>query len=110
MQAALEQLLRKRRDRSIAIILGFKEREVDRHLPPPVQAKLRKVVLDQFNEFFELIHDVAGSLDNGEVVLNEEYLGKIDEMHDAIAALGANGNGNGSKRAPIPPRPLTRTT
>lgn len=108
MQQALESLLRKRKDRSIAIILGVKERDCDRHLPPQVQKQLRKVILDQFNDFYSLIIDVAASLDNGEVVLNDEYLGKIDAMYDELTALRAGLTDDGM--IPIPPgRPLTRS-
>lgn len=100
MQPALEQLLRKRKDRAIAIILAVKERDCDKHLPPDVQRALRKVVLDQLNEFYEIVVDVAGSLDNGEFVLNEEYLAKIDEIHAAFRDA-----------PPIPKaQPLTRTS
>lgn len=90
MQPALEKLLRRRRDRAIAIILSTKERECDRHLPPDARAKLRKVVLDQLNEFYEMVVDVAASLDTGEVVLNEEYLRKIDDIHQALDVLGVD--------------------
>lgn len=84
MQQALEVLLRKRRDRCIAICLGVKERDVDSQLSPEARRRLRKVILDQFNEFYDLVVDIAGSLDNGDVLLNEEYLAKIDEVHQAI--------------------------
>lgn len=86
MQTALELLLKRRRDRSIAIILNVKEREADVHLPPEVARKLRKVVLDQLNEFHEVCVDVLESVDNGDVVLNERYLRKIDELHDIVAS------------------------
>lgn len=84
MQQVLADVLAKRRDRAAAIILGVKERECDRHLPDHVKAKLRKVVLDQLNEFYDLCLDLMRSLDTGEVVLNELYLRKIDEMHQAV--------------------------
>lgn len=86
MQQALEAVLRKRKDRSLAIILGVKERECDRHLPVPVQHRLRKVILDQFNEFYCLLVDIADSLDSGDVVLNEEWLSKLDAIYDAVVA------------------------
>jgi hypothetical protein len=88
MQPALAELLRRRKDRSIAIILGVKERECDRHLPREAQLKLRKVILDQFNEFYDLLTDIANSLDDGDVVLNETYLAKIDGIHQAVVENG----------------------
>lgn len=84
MQTALETMLRKRRDRSIATILGIKERECDPHLPERTKQLLRKVILDQFNDFYTLVMDVTDSLDTGEVVLNEVYLAKIDEIHRSL--------------------------
>lgn len=102
MQQALEALLKKRKDRSIAIILGVKERDCDRHLPEQASLRLRKVILDQLNEMYSMMIDVADSLDTGEVVLNEEYLGKIDRMVEELAALrGAQD---------IPARPLRQKT
>lgn len=87
MQDALADLLRRRKDRAIAIILGVKEREADHMLPPEVQRKLRKVVLDALNDYYEMTLDVMGSLDTGEVVLNGEYLAKIDELHDTLVRI-----------------------
>lgn len=84
MQDALRDLLEKRRNRAIAIVLGVKERECDRDLNAHSSQKLRKVVLDQFNEFHDLVLDIMASLDRGEVVLNEEYLKRIDEMHEVL--------------------------
>lgn len=89
MQQVLNDVLSRRRDRAIAIILGVKERDCDRHLPPEISKKLRKVVLDQLNEFYDLTLDLMRSLDTGEVVLNEHYLRKIDELHKAVI----NGSG-----------------
>jgi hypothetical protein len=91
MQQVLSDVLSRRRDRAIAIILGVKERECDRHLPPQVGSKLRKVVLDQLNEFYDLCLDLMRSLDTGEVVLNQLYLEKIDQMHTALVENGGRG-------------------
>lgn len=75
-----ERLLARRRDRSIAIILGVKERECDPYLPEEASRKLRKVILDQFNDFAMLVHDLA---DSG-VVLNQEYLDKLDAIFASL--------------------------
>ena len=85
---AIDELLRKRRDRAIAIVLGVKERECDRHLPPEAQARMRKVILDQLNEFYDLCLDVMRSLDTGDVTLNSLYLEKLDEIHSATVGNG----------------------
>jgi hypothetical protein len=89
MSNVLTDVLAKRRDRAIAIILGVKERECDSILKstPDGKAasdKLRKVVLDQMNELHDLYLDVMKSYDTGEVVLNEDYLAKLDEIHEAV--------------------------
>ena len=101
MQPALENMLKRRRDRSIATILGIKERECDPHLPDRAKRVLRKVILDQFNDFYDVVLDVAASLDTGEVTLNEHYLDKIDAIHALLSRL--------EPEAPVvmPPRKLT---
>lgn len=95
-QQILGDILAKRRDRSIAIILGVKERECDRHLPPEARTKLRKVVLDQLNDFHDLCADLIRSLDaGGDVVVNEVYVEKLDAIHDTLSRLEAASNGSG---------------
>jgi hypothetical protein len=89
MQTALKDLLEKRRNRVIASILSVKERECDPQLTEASSHKLRKVVLDQVNEWHSLVLDILGSLDTGDVVLNEDYMHKIDELHDAIVGVNS---------------------
>jgi hypothetical protein len=79
----LQDLLEKRCRRSIAVILGVKEREVDEYLPKDAQMKLRKVVMDQLNDFCALATDILESTSDG-VVLNDIWLQKIDEVHRAV--------------------------
>lgn len=90
MNEALISLLERRKNKAIAVVLGVKEREVDQYLPDQAQIKLRKVVLDQFNELFELCLDVARSAD-GEVAFNQDYLTMIEELHTALLRDGAVG-------------------
>lgn len=87
MQTALQDVLARRRDRAIAIVLSIKERECDKDLSAQASQKLRKVVLDQFNEFYDLVSDIMASLDNGDAVLNEEYLSKLDALHTDVQAV-----------------------
>lgn len=84
----MTDLLAKRRDRAIAIILGIKEREIDPHLPPAARAKLRKVILDQLNEFYDLTLDLVATLDRDDVVINDLYLTKLTEIHEAVVIQG----------------------
>jgi hypothetical protein len=90
MQQALTDLLHRRKQRAIAIVLGVMERECGQQVPAMAQQKLRKVILDQFNDLHDVCVDVMGSLDTGEVALNEAYLERLDEIHAAVV-----GNGNG---------------
>lgn len=84
MQPILNDVLARRRDRAIAIILGVKEREVDPHLTRDASQKLRKTVLDQINEFYDLCVDVIRSLDRGDIVINELYIDRIENKLDSI--------------------------
>lgn len=83
-----EELVERRKDRAIAIILRLKEAECDEFLPPAVKTKLRKVILDQLNDLADVMFDVIKSLDAGDVVLNEMYLEKILEVHEAVVTRG----------------------
>jgi len=95
MQPILNDVLARRRDRGIAIILGMKERECDKYLPKEISGKLRKVILDQFNEFYEICVDVMRSLDTGDVTLNEHYVERIEEKLDTLhLAVLASSNGH----------------
>lgn len=93
MQQLLGDILAKRRDRAIAIVLGVKERECDAHLPPEASRKLRKVVLDQLNDFHDLCVDVMRSLDTGDIHLNEVYMQKLDSIHDLVYELASTQDG-----------------
>lgn len=88
VNSSLDSLLARRRDRAIAIILGVKERECDARLSPEQSGKLRKVVLDQLNEYHDLVADVVRSLDTGDVVLNDIYLTKIDDIYNQLVGSG----------------------
>lgn len=93
-QSVLNDMLAKRRDRAISIILGVKEKECDSALTRESSQRLRKVVLDQVNDLVDFAMDLCNSLDTGDVILNEDYLKKLDEVH-AIVVPHRNGNGNG---------------
>jgi hypothetical protein len=73
--------LGRRRDRAIATLLGYKERECDKYLPQDVSARLRKEILDEINELVDTAFDLIGSSGGW----NQIYLDKIDEIHEAVA-------------------------
>lgn len=88
-QQLLSDILAKRRDRAIAIILGVKERECDYHLPSTASSKLRKVVLDQLNDYHDLCADLIRSLDSDEVVLNEIFVERLDQISNQLTQVHA---------------------
>ena len=94
ISAILPEMLARRRDRAISIVLGLKERECDQYLPRDASIKLRKVVLDQFNDLVDFAMDVCNSLDTGDVAVNELYLQKIDDIHDILITNGTSSNGH----------------
>ena len=73
-------LLAKRRNRCIATILGFKEKNCDDYLPIEVSDNLRKVILDQINDLCELVFDIIDE----DVMFNEDYFLMLEEIHNAI--------------------------
>jgi hypothetical protein len=91
MQPVLADILKKRMDKACAIMLGVKERECDKHLPPEARAKLRKVILDQMNDFYDICCDVMRSLDRGDTILNEKYLEKLNEIHYVVMSESRRG-------------------
>jgi hypothetical protein len=98
-----EDILKKRRDRTIAIVLGIKEREVDPLLlgqPGGEQASkaLRKVILDQVNDFYDIALDVASSSGADDYDFNPEVWsrrieGQLRDMTRAVQTLASQ---NGS--------------
>ncbi len=87
MQDSVRDLLTRRKNRAAAIILGVKDDECDYYLPEEVSKQLRKTILDQMNDFYDVCVDVVESLD-GSVIINDLWIEKIDEIHDAIVKDG----------------------
>ena len=79
-----KELIAKRKDRAIAIILSIKEKECDQWLPPEASHALRKCVLDQINSLYDLTLDVISSMDSNGVELNQYYLDLISDLHEAV--------------------------
>lgn len=75
--------LGKRRDRAIAILLSFKEREVDNYLPGKVSALLRREILDQINDLVDTAFDLL-SADSSGSVINEEFLDRFNDLCDYL--------------------------
>lgn len=83
-----KQFLGKRRDRAIATLLSFKEREVDPHLPEDVAIRLRKTILDQFNDVCDLAFDLLAA----DQVLNEAFLDRLDGIETAVREFSGGSN------------------
>lgn len=97
MQEVVSDIVARRKDRAIAVLLGIKEREVDQYLPKDVQARLRKAILDQLNDYTTLVLDVLRSLNSDStVVLNELYMQKLDELHQDVGVIRNHLTTNGS--------------
>lgn len=89
MQPAIAEVLERRRNRSIAIILGVKERDCDQFLTEEASNRLRKVVLDQLNEYHDFIVDIFRTVDTSEqFVVNEHFLDKIDAIYNQVVRKG----------------------
>lgn len=77
MQQVLQEFINVRCKRHIGRVLAMKEAEVDEHLPPEVAKRLRRRIMDAFNEFRAEVEDVCESLDSGEYELNDLFVEKL---------------------------------
>lgn len=99
-QSVVNDILARRRDRTIAALLGVKEREADPFISLEARGALRKAILDGINEYHGFVIDILKSLDSGEVIINELYLQKLDDLHREIGVVRrivetpSNGNGH----------------
>ena len=84
MKDPVRELLQKRKDKGIAIILGVKDSQCNEYLPEDVADALRKVILDQFNDYADLCGDLLNSYSSDSIILNEHYLKKLDDIHEAL--------------------------
>jgi len=84
MQEPIRKLLTKRKNRAIAIILSTKEELCDEFLPDDASLALRKVVLDQLNEFYDMCLDVIGQDDDGFSV-NEIWIERLEQIYDYVS-------------------------
>jgi hypothetical protein len=86
MDDAVKRILAKRRDRMIATILGTKEDLFDDQISREDSEEFRKVVLDQINDFFDLVIDMLKASHPDGIVVNEVWLDKIAEIHEAVVS------------------------
>jgi len=77
-------LLSRRKDRIIAVILGFKDAEVDEYLPMDVSRGLRSAILDGINEYHDLVMDILKSMENESLVINEDFISRLEDLHERV--------------------------
>lgn len=75
MNQAVSETLKKRKDRMAAIILSSWEQG---------DKDFRKVVLDQVNDYHDLVVNLMNVVADEGVVLNEEYVQKLDDIHEML--------------------------
>ena len=83
----LKEMLSKRKDRSIATILSYKDEEMDGFLPEDVSREFRKIVLDQLNDLYDFSLDILRSVESGSVTINEEYVERLAAALDRAEGL-----------------------
>lgn len=76
-------LIKKGMDRSIAIVLSFKDEECDQYLPTEISGQLRGMILEEFNKLRELACGLIGSDDS----VNEYYVQILAKLNDLEEAL-----------------------
>ena len=73
-------VVKRRRNKALATILGAKEQFIDPNVDPAVAEHLRKVILDEINGLCEITFAVMESVAQQDVELNQLYFTKLDEL------------------------------
>jgi hypothetical protein len=87
MQDSVRELLQSRCKRTCRIILDAKDRLCDPHMSELDSEKFREIVLDQVNDFKSLFMTLLESFDDGDVLLNELWIKRLEEMYEVIQSL-----------------------
>lgn len=87
MDKTMIDLLSRRKDRALAIILRFKELDCDEFLPQPTRVALRKIILDQINSYHDLAVDLLES-SSDDALINQIWLQKLEEIHSVVMSNG----------------------
>ncbi|RTK93394.1 hypothetical protein EKI60_06020 [Candidatus Saccharibacteria bacterium] len=80
-----QEFLERRVKRCIAAILSAKEKNVDYLIPSEAASTLRKVILDEINEFFLLVVDVLNNNVNQDFM---DMLEMLEDIHERIVTDG----------------------
>lgn len=84
MQPGVEEFLSRRLKKTIAEILGSKERDLDPYVPEELSRQFRKTVLDSLNRYHDVVVDAVDMVDTGTIVINEEYLTVLEDLRDYV--------------------------
>ena len=84
----VEDVVSRRCNKVIAIILRYKDEHLDPYLPEETANEFRTLVLDQINDLHDLFVDLLKVSKDDSAVVNEHYLALLEEVHVAVT----NGN------------------
>ncbi len=79
-------LLEKRKNRLIARILSFKEKEIDPHIDSELSEDFREFILDEINGYYSIVYDVV------ENNINQEFLdmfAMVSDLHQNMSSTEA---------------------
>lgn len=80
----VEDVVSRRCNKAIAIILRAKDTQLDPYLPEEVSDAFRTLILDQINDLQDLFVDLLKVSKDDSVVVNEHYLAMLEELHSTI--------------------------
>lgn len=85
-ESQMQRLVRERRKRLVATVLGHAEREFFDQLTATQRAEFRHKVLGAIDEFADLMRDVL-KITGEDVVLNQHALELLEALHDGQRAI-----------------------
>ncbi len=83
---SVEDVVSRRCNKAIAIILRHKDEHLDPHLSEEESQLFRTLVLDQINDLHDLFLDLLKVSKDDSAVVNEHYLNMIEEVHTAVTS------------------------
>lgn len=85
-ESHMQRLIRERRKRLVATVLGHAEREFFDQLSAAQQADFRRKVLAAIDEFADLMRDVL-KITGEDVILNQHAIDLLEALHDGQQAI-----------------------
>lgn len=81
---SVEDVVARRCNKAIAIILRHKDEQLDEYLPEDVSDAFRTLVLDQINDLSDLFNDLLRVTRDEGRVINEHFLDTLEAVHEAV--------------------------